>query len=155
MNSGSVTTQATSFRDLKEICSRAHIVMLDHQRRNDSTGFQQNGDTGKRIHSLLGWDKLAPESMAMYENGRTSYRVASKPTAEARMWMIAGIAGGIQPWWHHVGAYHDDRRMYRTAEPYARPHSWTTQHPDRPTRPTPIAPRANRTPRRSPRRRWN
>jgi hypothetical protein len=34
------------------------------------------------------------------------------------MWMIAGIAGGIQPWWHHVGAYHDDRRMYRTAEPY-------------------------------------
>jgi hypothetical protein len=33
------------------------------------------------------------------------------------MWMIAGIAGGIQPWWHHVGAYHEDRRMYKTAEP--------------------------------------
>ena len=31
--------------------------------------------------------------------------------------MIAGIAGGIQPWWHHVAAYHEDRRMYRTAEP--------------------------------------
>ena len=29
------------------------------------------------------------------------------------MWMIAGIAGGIQPWWHHVGAYHEDRRMYQ------------------------------------------
>ena len=28
------------------------------------------------------------------------------------MWMIAGIAGGIQPWWHYVGAYHEDRRMY-------------------------------------------
>ncbi len=122
MNSGSVTTQAGSFRDLKEICSRAHIIMLDHQRRDDATGFQQNGDTGKRIHSMLGWDKLAPESMAMYENGRTSYRVASKPTAEARMWMIAGIAGGIQPWWHHVGAYHDDRRMYRTAEPVMKWH---------------------------------
>jgi hypothetical protein len=117
MNSGSVSTQASSFRDLKEICKRAHIVMLDHQRRNDSTGFQQNGDTGKRIHSLIGREKLAPESMAMYENGRTSYRVASKPAAEARMWMIAGIAGGIQPWWHHVGAFHEDRRMYQTAEP--------------------------------------
>ena len=34
--------------------------------------------------------------------------------------MIAGIAGGIQPWWHHVGAYHEDRRMYRTAEPVMR-----------------------------------
>ena len=117
MNSGSVTGQATSFRDLKEICSRAYIMMLDHQRRDNATGFQQNGDTGKRVHGLMGWDKLAPESMAMYEAGRMSFRVASKPAAEARMWMIAGIAGGIQPWWHHVGAYHEDRRMYRTAEP--------------------------------------
>ena len=33
MNSGSVTAQARSFRDLKEICARAGIVMLDHQRR--------------------------------------------------------------------------------------------------------------------------
>ena len=117
MNSGSVTAQARSFRDLKEICSRADIMMLDHQRRDDDTGFQQNGDTGKRVHALLGWDKLAPESMAMYQSGPGYYRVASKPAAEARMWMIAGIAGGIQPWWHHVGAYHEDRRMYRTAEP--------------------------------------
>jgi hypothetical protein len=122
MNSGSVSAQANSFRDLKEICTRAHIMMLDHQRRDDATGFQQNGDTGKRVHSMLGWEKLAPESMAMYESGRTSFRVASKPAAEARMWMIDGIAGGIQPWWHHVGAYHDDRRMYRTAEPVMKWH---------------------------------
>ena len=120
MNSGSVTSQAQSFRDLKEICKRADIMMLDHQRRDDDTGFQQNGDTGKRVHSLLGWDKLAPESMAMYQSGPGYYRVASKPAAEARMWMIAGIAGGIQPWWHHVGAYHEDRRMYKTAEPVMR-----------------------------------
>jgi hypothetical protein len=128
MNSGSVTAQASSFRDLKEICKRAHIVMLDHQRRNDATGFQQNGDTGKRVHALVGWDKLAPESMAMYESGRTSYRVASKPADEARMWMIAGIAGGIQPWWHHVGAYHEDRRMYKTAEPVMKWHKANQQY---------------------------
>ena len=100
MNSGSVTAQSRSFRDLKEICARADIMMLDHQRRDDDTGFQQNGDTGKRVHTLLGWDKLAPELMAMYQSGPGYYRVASKPAAEARMWMIAGIAGGIQPWWH-------------------------------------------------------
>jgi hypothetical protein len=120
MNSGSVTAQARSFRDLPEICARADIMMLDHQRRDDDTGFQQNGDTGKRVHELLGWDKLAPESMAMYQSGPGYYRVASKPAAEARMWMIAGIAGGIQPWWHHVAAYHEDRRMYHTAEPVMR-----------------------------------
>jgi len=122
MNSGSVTAQALSFRDLREICSRAHIVMLDHQHRDDSTGFQQNGATGKLIHGVLGWDKLAPESMAMYEAGRTSFRVASKPAAEARMWMIEGLAGGIEPWWHHIGAYHEDRRMYHTAEPVMKWH---------------------------------
>ena len=120
MNSGSVSAQARSFRDLREICKRAHIMMLDHQRRDDDTGFQQNADTGKRVHGLLGWDKLAPESMAMYQSGPGYYRVASKPAPEARMWMIAGIAGGIQPWWHHVAAYHEDRRMYRTAEPVMR-----------------------------------
>jgi hypothetical protein len=120
MNSGSVTSQARSFRDLKAICQRADILMLDHQRRDDDTGFQQNGDTGKRVHGLLGWEKLAPESMAMYQSGPGYYRVASKPAAEARMWMIAGVAGGIQPWWHYVGAYHEDRRMYRSAEPVMR-----------------------------------
>ncbi len=120
MNSGSVSSQARSFRDLREICKRAQIMMLDHQRRDDDTGFQQNGDTGKRVHQLLGWDKLAPESMALYQSGPGYYRVASKPAPEARMWMIAGIAGGIQPWWHHVAAYHEDRRAYRTAEPVMR-----------------------------------
>ena len=120
MNSGSVTAQARSFRDLKEICRRADIVMLDHQRRDDETGFQQNGDTGKRVHELAGWNTLAPESMAMYESGPGYYRVASKPAAEARMWMVAGIAGGIQPWWHYIGAYQEDRRMLRTPEPVMR-----------------------------------
>ena len=125
MNSGSVTAQARSFRDLREICRRADIMMLDHQHRDDDTGFQQNGDTGKRVHALLGWDKLAPESMAMYQSGPGYYRVASKPAPEARMWMIAGIAGGIQPWWHFVGAYHDDRRMYQTPGPVM---TWCKNH---------------------------
>ncbi len=120
MNSGSLTSQARSFRDLKAICERAEMMLMDHQRRSDTAGFQENTDTGKLVHGLLGWDKVVAESMALYQAGRHSFRVASKPAAEARMWMIAGFAGGIQPWWHHVGAYHEDRRMYRTAEPLMR-----------------------------------
>lgn len=125
MNSGSVTQQARSFRDLREICKRADIMMLDHQRRDDDTGFQQNGDTGKRVHGMLGWDKLAPESMAMYQSGPGYYRLASKPAAEARMWMISGIAGGIQPWWHYIAAFHDDRRMHGSAKPVM---EWCEKH---------------------------
>jgi hypothetical protein len=136
MNSGSVTSEAQSFRDLKAICSRAAILMLDHQRRDDSTGFQQNGDTGKLVHGVLGWDKIAPESMAMYESGPGYYRVASKPAAEARMWMIEGIAGGIQPWWHFVGAYQEDRRMLTTPTPVMR---WWHDHRDVLIDRTPVA----------------
>ncbi len=128
MNSGSVAGQARSFRDLKAICERAEILMLDHQRRSDNAGFQQNADTGKLVHGVLGWDKIAPESMAMYQAGNTSFRVSAKPAAEARMWMIEGIAGGIQPWWHHVGAFHEDRRAYRTAGPVMQWHRANTEY---------------------------
>lgn len=117
MNSSSISGQSRSFRDFKEICARAEIIMLDSQARNDAEGFQQNGISGKMIHGLLGWEKLIPESMAMYQAGRPTFRLSSKPVNEARMWMTEGIAGGIQPWWHHVGAYHEDRRMYKTAAP--------------------------------------
>jgi len=117
MNSGSISGQSRSFRDYKEICQRAEIIMLDHQARTDAVGFQHMSDIGKIIHGMLGWDKLIPDSMAMYQAGRPTFRLSSKPAAEAHMWMLEGFAGGIQPWWHHVGAYHEDRRMYHTAEP--------------------------------------
>jgi hypothetical protein len=117
MNSGSILGQCQSFRDYKEICARAQLIMLDHQSRSEASGFPQNAETGKLIHGLLGWDKLIPESMAMYQAGRPTFRKASKPAPEARLWMLEGFAGGIQPWWHHVGADQEDRRQFRTAAP--------------------------------------
>ncbi len=114
MNSGSISAQSKSFRDLKEIAKKADIIMLDYQSRTEEGGFAHNGETGKLIHGLLGWEKLVPESMAMYQAHKPWFRLASKPEPEARMWMIEGIAGGIQPWWHMIGAHHEDRRMYHS-----------------------------------------
>src|ERR1017187_10164541 len=128
MNSGTISGQAHRFRDYKAICERSEIVMLDEQARNDVTGFQHNGEAGKLIHGLLGWNKLIPESMAMYQAGRPAFRLASKPEPEARLWMLEGFAGGIQPWWHHVGAEQEDRRMFRTAEPILRWHAENQQY---------------------------
>jgi hypothetical protein len=122
MNSGDLTAQAARFRDYPAICERADIIMLDAQTRTNARGFQSNSDMGALIHGLLGWDKLIPESTAMYGAGQPAFRVASKPAPEARLWALAGFAGGIQPWWHHIGAYHEDRRQYRTAEPLFRWH---------------------------------
>lgn len=125
MNSGSITSQSHSFRDFLEICNRAEFMLLDHQARNNETGFQQNGDTGKLVHGLLGWDKLMPESMAQYQAGSPTFRIASKPPQEARLWMIEGMASGIQPWWHFIGAWHEDKRMYRTPVPVF---AWHQEH---------------------------
>jgi hypothetical protein len=120
MNSGSISGQARSFRDYKAIAERADIIMMDHQARSDASGFQHVTDIGKKVHGILGWDKLIPDSMAMYQAGRPTFRISSKPVPEAHMWMIEAFAGGIQPWWHHIAAYHEDRRMYHTAEPVLR-----------------------------------
>ncbi len=117
MNGGSVTSESGDFRDVKEICRRAPMLMLDDQRRDNATGFQRNGEVGKLIHCVLGWDKVAPESMALYMAGAPQFRHTAKPEPEVRLWMIEGFAGGIQPWWHQIGAYVDDRRAYHTAEP--------------------------------------
>ena len=128
MNSGDVIGQAQRFRDYREICRRAEIIMLDAQARSDTRGFQANGDSGKLIHGLLGWEKLIPESTALYQAGQPTFRLASKPAPEARMWALEGFAGGISPWWHHIGAYHEDRRQYRTAEPLFRWHETNQEY---------------------------
>ena len=83
MNSGSVTAQARSFRDLRAIGSRAAIMMLDHQRRDDDTGFQQNGDTGKRVHGLIGRDALAPDFV--HHDKRVRHATVQETQRDARV----------------------------------------------------------------------
>ena len=114
MIGGTISASAGDFRDAREICRRSEMVMLDNQRRSDATGFQANGQTGRLVHGLLGWDKLAPESMALYQTSGATFRLSMRPEPEVRLWAVEGFASGIQPWWHYVNAYHEDRRMYRT-----------------------------------------
>jgi hypothetical protein len=129
MNSAEVTVEARSFRDLKGVCERSEILMIDHQSRPEADGLQDNAVAGKRLHGILGDNKLIPESMPMYQNGRpATFRLSAKPPNEAKMWMLSGFAGGIQPWYHHVAAYHEDRRAYTTAEPVMKWHKANEQY---------------------------
>lgn len=122
MNSGDLVSQSERLRDYHALGRRSKLVLLDSQRRHNDTGFQANAEFGQLLHGLIGWDRMIPESTALYAAGRPSFRIASSPEAEVRMWAVAGFAGGIQPWWHHIGAQHEDRRQYRTAEPLFRWH---------------------------------
>lgn len=128
MNGGEPIGQARAFRDYREICRRTPIIMLDSQARRGRPGFEANGDSAKLIHGMVGWDAVIPESTAMYDADTPTFRVGSKPEAEARVWAVEGFAGGLAPWWHHIGAYHEDRRQYRTTVPlfdwHARHEEW-------------------------------
>ncbi len=125
MMAGSQNWQSRVFRDDREIYRRTEMIMLDHQRRFDAEGFQHNGETAKRLLSVGGWDKLVPESMAMYHLSEHNFRLAMKPSPEVRLWAVDGFAGGVQPWWHHVGSDQQDRRMLETAVPLWQ---WHAQH---------------------------
>lgn len=114
MMNGSLSGASSAFRDYRAIARRSDIVLLDNQHRSDGTGFQANGQTGKLVHGLAGWDVLAPESYATYQTGSATFRLSARPEPEVRVWAIEGAAGGIQPWWHFVNAYHEDRRAYPT-----------------------------------------
>lgn len=122
MISGEVLYNSQRFIDLQGILTQTPIIMLDHQRRNAIDGFEQNTEAGKRLHEIAGWDVLIPESTPQYQLGAPVFRLASMPPEEVRLWATAGFAGGIQPWWHHIGSSHDDRRQYNSAEPLFRWH---------------------------------
>ena len=118
MLSGNFVQAAASFRDMKELCRRADIIMLDQQGRanngfgppgtGQNGGFQENGDTGKRVHGLGGWDKLARKAWPPTGHARRPARFPKSGCGWSE-----GVAGTIQPWWHHVGGYQEDRRQFQ------------------------------------------
>lgn len=117
MVGGDQAAEVNRFVNIRAIAAEAKIFFVDHQRRTARDGFMHNSDTGKRLHGVLGWDRLMPESMAMYSAGLGFFRATSMPAAEVGVWAAAGFAGGIQPWWHHISAVHEDLRQYDTPLP--------------------------------------
>ncbi|WP_163542553.1 alpha-amylase family protein [Occultella kanbiaonis] len=111
---GSVTAQVDRFIDARALLSDTRLALLDHQFRG-RRGFEDNAETGRRLTELMPAGSVLAESMAMYRSGNPVFRLAAMPAGEATLWMAAGAAGGIDPWWHHIGAVHGDRRQYDRA----------------------------------------
>jgi hypothetical protein len=126
MINGDPLNSHLNFCDLKKIGERAEILMSDQQGRGRG-GFELNAQSGELLHGVLGWEKQIPESMAMYVRGEQAFRKASAPPLEAQKWMVSGFAGGISPWWHHVGAEQEDRRQFETAAPLM---AWHAENED-------------------------
>ncbi|MFW6261381.1 MAG: Tat pathway signal protein, partial [Spirochaetota bacterium] len=111
-----------NFADLRSIGRRSKILMCDHQSRDSLNGFEQNVVNGALLHAISSPDTVIPQSMAHYVRGRQAFRRASMPAEETRTWMRCGFAGGISPWWHHVGSVQEDRRQFDTSADLMRWH---------------------------------
>ena len=105
-----------TFADLKAILSRSQMVFCDHLGR-ESSGFEQNVVNGALLRLASDEQTLAQESMANYVRGNRTFRLATNPKEETRLWMIAGIAGGLSPWFHHIGGSQNDSRQFETPVP--------------------------------------
>ena len=116
-----------SFNDLKAILARSKMIFNDHQSR-ESAGFEQNVVNGTLLRLASDEQALAPESMANYIRGNRSFRLGSNPKEETRLWMIAGIAGGLSPWFHHVGGGQNDSRQFETPVPIFQWHADNEQY---------------------------
>ncbi len=112
-----------NFADLRAIGRRSKILMCDHQSRDSLNGFEQNVVNGALLHAISSPHTIIPQSMAHYVRGPQAFRRASMPAEETRTWMRCGFAGGISPWWHHVGSVQEDRRQFDTSPDLLRWHA--------------------------------
>jgi len=136
MIGGDMAYNRERFVDVRALAAESPMLLLDHQRRIVREGFAQNAEVGLRMATMLDENGRYAESMPMYQLGGPVMRLGAMPNAEARLWMTEGIAGGILPWWHHIGAFHDDRRQYETAAPIFQ---WHHDHEDHLVGRTPLA----------------
>lgn len=107
----------TSFCDLWEIGKRSRVIMADQQGRDEINGFEQNSLNGWLLHQISGWKAVIPESMANYVKRKQAFRKSANPPLETQLWMAEGIAGGISPWYHFIGAKQEDGRIFETCLP--------------------------------------
>ncbi|HEY5561716.1 MAG TPA: alpha-amylase family protein [Clostridiaceae bacterium] len=122
------TNLSGAFGDLKEICKRARIIFSDIQSRDSINGFEKNSVNGSLLRMAAYENVLVPESFANYVRGNRTFRLAGNPERETNMWMVEGAAGGISPWYHHIGCSQNDRRQFKTPIPFFKWHAENEQY---------------------------
>jgi hypothetical protein len=116
-----------SFVDHKGVLSRSQMVFTDQQSRGGS-GFEQNSINGTLLRLGSSENAVVIESMANYVSRGQTFRLATNPPLETRTWMIEGLAGGISPWFHHIGGQQNDSRQFETPVPVFRWHAANEQY---------------------------
>jgi hypothetical protein len=109
------------------VARRARQVMMDCQSRNDAGSFREHTDEGLYMKGTLDWTRNIAVVSSMTHHSHGYFRLTSDSAAEARTYMLSGIAGGFDPWWHHPTGYSPDRRSFDIAPPVF---AWQAEHED-------------------------
>lgn len=107
-----------AFVDMKALLDRSKYIFTDHQSRDLLNGFEQNHENGELLRMAAEENVIVPESLANYVRGDRTFRLAANPYEETRMWSLSGCAGGISPWYHHIGGGTRDSRQFETPVPF-------------------------------------
>ena len=114
--------------DLRHIARQTPVLFTDHQSRNALDGFEQNYVNGALLHGLCGESALIPESTAHYVTGARTFRLSAMPAAEVQTWLACGMAGGVSPWYHHIGGSRADRRKFDSTMDLMRWHAASEEY---------------------------
>ncbi len=107
-----------AFVDMKALLNRSKFIFTDHQSRDTLNGFEQNHENGELLRMAADENVIVPESLANYVRGDRTFRLTANPYEETRMWSLSGCAGGISPWYHHIGGGTRDKRQFETPVPF-------------------------------------
>ena len=104
------------FYDMRKLLSDAPFIFCDHQSRDREEGFECNSRNGALLRMISGENVISAESMAHYYKGERTFRLCAASRQEVRKWMLAGMSGGIAPWFHFVGGGTRDRRKFEISQ---------------------------------------
>lgn len=123
MINGNPFNNVNRFTDIYAISKKSRIILNDQQQRSKLYGFGENTLCGNLLHNMAGDEVAILESMAHYYRGEVTFRLSSASNLELSAWMTAGIAGGISPWMHHIGATIKDMRQIDSTKALTRWHA--------------------------------
>ncbi len=113
-------------KDLARFGKIAAWFNADHQGRNPDTPLWSCAQQGRVARSVME-GRTVTNVIGAYATGQPVWRHASKPPAEATLWMAEAAASGMVPWYHWLGGSPLDRRWRQTGRVF---YNWLAANED-------------------------
>jgi hypothetical protein len=104
-------------KDVKKLGEVAAWFNADHQGRSTEAPIWECSQQGRVAQSVMD-GRTITNVIGSYSTSRPLWRHASKPAAEATLWMAQVTASGMVPWYHRLGGSVEDKRWQETGRAF-------------------------------------